>query len=281
VSISEQALVFACAGEVLVGVATVPDEPRGDLAVLIVVGGPQYRVGSHRQFVHLARRLGAAGYPVLRFDYRGMGDAGGERRAFDAVDEDLRAAVDALMAAVPQVRRVVLWGLCDGASAALIYLPQDGRVAGVVAANPWVRDAQTQAVTQVKHYYAGRLASAAFWKKLAGGGVDLRRAVRKLGAALARSRAGGPADPAAARFQDRMLTGWRTAAGRILLLLSGVDLTAREFEEYAARRPEWRGALEPETAARAEFPTADHTFSTAQDKNAVADRVCAWLERLG
>ena len=39
--------------------------------MVIVVGGPQYRAGSHRQFTLLARHIAAAGYPVLRFDARG------------------------------------------------------------------------------------------------------------------------------------------------------------------------------------------------------------------
>ena len=48
-----------------------------------MVGGPQYRVGSHRQFTLMARAFAAAGYPVLRFDYRGIGDSEGESRGFE------------------------------------------------------------------------------------------------------------------------------------------------------------------------------------------------------
>ena len=46
-----------------------PDAPQQNTGVVIVVGGAQYRVGSHRQFVQMARLLAAAGYPVLRFDF--------------------------------------------------------------------------------------------------------------------------------------------------------------------------------------------------------------------
>src|SRR5690349_24048098 len=53
--------------------------------VLLVVGGPQYRVGSHRQFALLCRRLAGRGVPALRFDYRGMGDADGAARTFESV----------------------------------------------------------------------------------------------------------------------------------------------------------------------------------------------------
>ncbi|MEQ8659382.1 MAG: hydrolase 1, exosortase A system-associated, partial [Gammaproteobacteria bacterium] len=65
----EQAIAFAIDGDTAVGVlhAAAGASATG---VVVIVGGPQTRVGSHRQFVLLARRLAAAGYPVLRFDYR-------------------------------------------------------------------------------------------------------------------------------------------------------------------------------------------------------------------
>ena len=70
----EQGVVFDSAGQRLVGILALPDAPA-DSAVLITVGGPQYRVGSHRQFTLLARELAAQGIASLRFDYTGMGDA--------------------------------------------------------------------------------------------------------------------------------------------------------------------------------------------------------------
>ena len=50
----ETALTFACQGETLLGVLSEPPSPT-DTCMLIVVGGPQYRAGSHRLFVQLAR----------------------------------------------------------------------------------------------------------------------------------------------------------------------------------------------------------------------------------
>jgi alpha/beta superfamily hydrolase len=96
VNIKEQVLTFICAGEPLVGVACVPDKARST-GVVVVVGGPQCRVGSHRQFLLLSRALASAGYLVLRFDYRGMGDSCGEIRNFENVDDDIAAAIDAFV----------------------------------------------------------------------------------------------------------------------------------------------------------------------------------------
>src|SRR5262245_60307703 len=69
----ERAVVFGCEGEELLGVLHEPasDGATGTPAstgVIIVVGGPQYRVGSHRQFVLMARELARRGHAVLRFD---------------------------------------------------------------------------------------------------------------------------------------------------------------------------------------------------------------------
>ncbi len=105
----EQAVRFACQGEELVGILGRPAAPRA-LGVVIVVGGPQYRTGSHRQFTLLARHLLQEGFAVLRFDCRGMGDSGGEFPGFEHISADIAAAVDTLCEHIPAVRRVVLWG---------------------------------------------------------------------------------------------------------------------------------------------------------------------------
>src|SRR5690349_14351227 len=92
---AERAVFFQCQGEQLVGILSGAEQPatRG---VLILVGGPQYRAGSHRQFTLLARHLAEHGVPSLRFDYRGMGDSGGEVRSFEDVSPDIRCAIDRL-----------------------------------------------------------------------------------------------------------------------------------------------------------------------------------------
>ena len=92
----EQVLTFRCQDDWLYGILSQPAAPckRG---VLIVVGGPQYRVGSHRQFTLLTRYLARHGIAALRFDYRGMGDSEGEARDFEVIEDDIAAAIDAFM----------------------------------------------------------------------------------------------------------------------------------------------------------------------------------------
>jgi exosortase A-associated hydrolase 1 len=281
---TDQAVVFPCSGEALVGVLSMP-ERSCETAVVMIVGGPQYRAGSHRQFVLLARKLAAAGYAVLRFDYRGMGDSSGEQRNFESVSPDIAVAIDLVKQRVPHVRRVVLWGLCDGASAALLYChaTKDPRVTGLCLLNPWVRSEAGLARTQVKHYYVRRLMQRDFWSKLARGGVaggafaDLLRNLR-----LSYHRPGlhGDNTSASNRFQHRMLIGWQAFEGEVILLLSGNDFTAREFIEQATTDAAWRTALADARGRleRHDLATADHTFSDSACRDVAESLTLAWLD---
>jgi exosortase A-associated hydrolase 1 len=129
VSFRERAVTLRCEGERMVGIVSVPERPstRG---VLVVVGGPQYRAGSHRQFTLLCRGLADDGIAAMRFDYRGMGDAEGEPRTFEDIDGDIRAAIDHFCTQVPGMSEVLICGLCDAASATMFYAHSDPRVKG-------------------------------------------------------------------------------------------------------------------------------------------------------
>jgi uncharacterized protein len=283
--IREQALAFGCQGEQLVGVVSQPLKPAVDLALVVVVGGPQVRSGSHRQFTQLCRAVAAAGVPALRFDVRGMGDSSGPLHGFEDLADDIGAAIDALQAHLPQVRRVVLWGLCDGASAALLHAQRraDARVAGTVILNPWVRSEATLAQAQLKHYYRDRLRQPEFWKKLLGGGVALR-ALRDLWANLRAARGTGATraavTPSAAPFQERILQGAERRAGALLLVLSGKDHTAREFETLVGQQPRWQAVLKGPRASTCRLPDADHTFSDSKDKARLEAVTVSWLAEL-
>ena len=276
---TEAALVFDCAGEALVGIVSQP-ETASDIGIVIIVGGPQYRIGSHRQFVLIARALAEAGYPVLRFDYRSMGDGTGGRREFVDVQDDIAAAVGALQQQCPSVRKVVLWGLCDGASAALLYVQATGdrRIAGLCLLNPWVRSAASLARTQIKHYYLQRLMQPEFWTKLVRGGVAVAALRDLIGNVRAsRTRPVRTATAATASFQDRMAMGWKDFEGPILLLLSELDYTAKEFLECIQMQPAWSGTLQQTNLTRQDLSEADHTFSNTRDRAAVVRTMLEWL----
>ena len=247
----EQAVVFDCAGTQSVGILSLPAGMRSPTTgLLIVVGGPQYRIGSHRLFVRLARRAASEGTPAMRFDYRGMGDStSGEMRGFEDVGDDLKAAVDTFFQQVPSLDRVVLWGLCDGASAACLYAPHDPRVQGLVLVNPWVHTPEGEAVTLLRHYYLKRLADPAFWRKLYRGEVTLRALKvlfstfkRFVSARLGRLR-GQDAKQAASKpatLPLRMGGLVSRSGARVAIALSDDDKVAREFEDQALSTEIWQ-----------------------------------------
>ena len=220
-----------------------------------MVGRPQYRVGSHRQFVLLARALAAAGIPAMRFDYRGMGDSSGAFAGFEQIDEDIAAAVDAFCARCPGLEEIVIWGLCDAASAALFFAHREPRIRGLILVNPWVRTIGGNAKTYLKHYYIARLLDPSFWRKLFSGRFALGASLRSFGGLVrdASRKTGGPSSDAPARdrlagdmrrpLPDRMAEGMARFDGPVLLIMSGNDFTAREFDEAAKASPRWRGLL--------------------------------------
>jgi len=280
-NLSELPIVMPCAGERLVGVISQPEQP-GALGLVMVVGGAQYRAGSHRQFVLLARRLASAGFPVLRFDHRGLGDSSGERRPFDALEEDIDVALETLRRQCPSVQRVVLWGLCDGASAALLYSAQrtKAQVAGLCLLNPWVRSEATLARTHIKHYYARRLLEASFWQQLWRGQYDWRASWLGLLHNLKTMRITSPTSAPELPFQHRMALALRHFPGSVLLLLSGHDYTAKEFVECAQSDPAWAGLLQRPHLQRVDVPDADHTFSRALWRTAAEQAILDWMRQL-
>ena len=271
----ERALIIRSEGRRLVGVLHAPPKLRRR-GVLVIVGGPQYRVGSHRQFVALARSLAAADVPVLRFDYSGMGDSDGANADFETTDPDIAAALDEFFRQSPGLEDVVLWGLCDAASAAMMYAARDSRVVGLVLLNPWVRQPQSEARTYLRHYYASRLLDPAQLKRLVTGQMNVAASVRDLlRTVLTSMRGSGTSGRGIAPrvpFVTRMRDGFTRFTGKSLLILSGDDLTAAEFKDEVARSPVWRAALERPSVARHDFPEANHTFS----KHAWRERVALW-----
>jgi exosortase A-associated hydrolase 1 len=266
-----------------------PPQVTGTLGVVVVVGGPQYRVGSHRQFVLLARALARAGYPVLRFDYRGMGDSEGELKGFEHAASDMRCAIDALLARVPQLREVVLWGLCDGASAACFYAAGDARVRALALLNPWVRGQQTLARSLLFNYYVARLFNREAWRELLGQRAKLSNAFKSVLSTARQAMAGSeapqpPATAAAAPTSPsvpllpRVAAGLDKFQGAILLVIAGADVTGAEFVQGIAQHRGLRRRLARPNVTRKVLEAADHTFSTRAWRDQVAHWTGEWLE---
>jgi exosortase A-associated hydrolase 1 len=281
----QRAVRFACHGSWLYGVLCIPERsgPRG---VLIVVGGPQYRAGSHRQFTLLSRHLAAHGIAAMRFDYRGMGDSEGEHPTFEHAGDDIRCAIDHMLSELPALREVILWGLCDAASAVLFYAHQDARVRGLVLLNPWIRTEAGTARTYLKHYYARRLLQRDLWRKMFSGRFGWRAALGSMLGTMAKAMTAGrrrpppsptAALPQAASLPDRMLAGLARFNGKVLLILSGNDLDAREFIDVTGASPAWQQRLRGAGVQQRHLVDANHTFSRSDWRNQVAAWTTDWI----
>lgn len=278
----ERPIVLECAGDRLVAVLHA-GSPDAAVGIAIVVGGPQYRVGSHRLFVLMARRFAAEGIPVLRFDARGMGDSEGDPRSFEALDADVRAAIDVFMAQVPKLAGVVLLGLCDAASVNLMYGYTDSRVRGLILMNPWVRTFEGEAKARLRHYYLQRVLQTSFWQKAVSGKLSVGRSVRALVQSLkmARNRkASEQGSESELHFVKRMLSGWELFEKPVLIILSRRDLTAQEFGDLCREDSRWKKVIERSSSTVAEFPQATHTLSEEVNFRSVCERCLEWMDRI-
>lgn len=166
-------LTTPCAGGLL---AMSLDAAEGATGVLIVTGGSQTRIGSHRMFERLAAGLAAEGFPVLRFDRRGVGDSEGADPGFRGSGPDIAAAASALPTLCPALKRMVGLGLCDGATALAFH----GAAAGLdalILVNPWLVEAEAGAppAAAVKRHYLRRLTSREGWARILSGSISWRK----------------------------------------------------------------------------------------------------------
>jgi exosortase A-associated hydrolase 1 len=265
--LNERAVTFACKGSELIGIVHVPDGAAQSTGLLILTGGDQYRVGAHRQYVLIGRRLAAAGYPVMRFDDRANGDAEGERYEveldhFEDTHDDLHAAVERFRAECPGLEKIVLWGLCGAVSTFLISPQLPDPVAGLILVNPWVRTEAGSARTYLKHYYLERLLDPEFWRKLLSGRFSAGASIKSMGTLIGQSRSKNTGTTDRDRpLPDRMANGFQKFTGPTLFILSGDDHTAQEFKDHIAQSQPWRQLMSRPGIARRDLKLADHTFS--------------------
>lgn len=286
---TEYAVAYPCGSDTLVGIVHKPENPKRRGVLMVVAGGPQYRVGGHRQLTLWARRLCAEGHPVFRFDNRGVGDSHGEYLGYQHLDDDITVSVARFFAEVPEMDELVLWGECNAASAIVFYAYRDKRVKGTVLLNPWARTDAGEARAILRFYYLHRLMEPTFWKKVLSlkfnpltsfkSALELVTRVRKEKQSEQKTNDAGldAAIPHDLPLPQRLLIGFQRFGGATLLVLSGRDLIAREFEELLAN-PEWQKSMQDKALSRLDLPDADHTFSSAATRGQVVEKSVQWLK---
>lgn len=250
-------IAFPCEGETLVGSL---DEAAGTTGLLIVSGGNEPRMGAHRGMALLAGRVAAAGWPVFRFDRRGVGDSSGENGGWGASAPDIAAAVAIFRAEAPHIQGLAGFGNCDAATALALFGAASG-VDALVLANPWLveREGDLPPPAAIRARYAERLRSPREWRRLLLGGVDIRKLASGLRAIATTSR-----EPILARRFADALSG-RDAT----VILAGGDATAIAYSDAV------KGlgvAAEVVTIA-----TDSHSFAREGDADTLFATVCRSL----
>ncbi|KTE05808.1 hydrolase 1, exosortase A system-associated [Sphingopyxis sp. H115] len=260
-------LSFTCEGCTLA--ATLDDAP-GTTGLLIVSGGNEVRSGAHRGMATLAQQVALAGYPVWRFDRRGIGDSEGTNGGFQNSRSDIAAAIAAFRRAAPQVTRIIAFGNCDAASALLLHQPL--ALDALILANPWTYDGEQAdeaaepalpPVSAIRARYLSRLKDPKSLFRLIRGEVDLRKLFRGL-SALGAPAALAPPGGLAARIDGAIAA---LAAPATILLATG-DRTAQAFIENCP------AALQRIPVER--LASASHSFA-GDDAEWLAERILAAL----
>lgn len=214
---------FDCEGALLAGTL---DEAPGTTGLLIVTGGNEIRSGAFGGQADMAARIAASGFPVFRFDRRGIGDSEGENRGFRHSASDIAAALAAFRAMAPHLTRVIALGNCDAASA--LMLAGGAGADGLVLSNPWtIGDSEpgdsTPPPDALRARYLEKLKNPREIMRLATGGVNLAKLARGLVHALK------PPPPPSSLAQD-MAAGLTGFTGELRILLATADRTAQVFE---------------------------------------------------
>lgn len=220
---SRRHLTFACEGAPLVGTLDSGGDSSGaETGLLLVSGGNELRSGAWGGQAQLAARIAGQGFPVFRFDRRGVGDSAGANGGFRSNAPDIAAALAAFRAACPTLPRVIGLGNCDAASA--LMLARGGGLDGLLLANPWTieQDDAAPPPDAIRDHYRRRLADPAAIKRLLSGKVSLGKLVGSLRDALR------PAPPPTTLAQD-MALGIAGFAGPVAFLIAERDRTAQAF----------------------------------------------------
>ncbi|HEX9946340.1 MAG TPA: hydrolase 1, exosortase A system-associated [Allosphingosinicella sp.] len=242
----------------------------GETGLLLVTGGTQTRIGSHRLFERLAGALAREGWPCLRYDRRGVGDSAGEDPDFRDSGPDLAAAAAAFRREQPRLKRMIGFGLCDGASTLALH----GKAAdldGFVLVNPWFVEAEAGAppAAAIKSRYKDQLLSLNGWKRLLTGSISYKKLFRGVGRIVASRPSGLAADIAAS------LEKARVPAQLVLAIRDGTAIAARA--EWAS--PVFRRVRE-RSPAPITIDSDAHTFSRPGDEAALLRSVKEALGRL-
>lgn len=251
---------FECAGDRLIGTL---DEAAGTTALLIVSGGNEIRCGAYAGQAAMARHFADLGYPVFRYDRRGVGESEGANGGFESSADDLAAAVTAFRAHAPNIERLVAFGNCDAATALALF--HSGlAIDDLILANPWVVEAAaddaatTPSAAAIRARYWTRLKNPRSLIDLLSGKIDFGKLVNGLKKAARKEETSGLA--------QRLEISLSAIASPVHILIASRDTTALAF------MASWKSDLfdsvrHSSNLSLASYDTASHSFADAASKS--------------
>ena len=296
----------------LFGILHQPAAPRADrTAILLLSPGVKMRVAPHRMYNKMADRFVAMGYPVLRFDFHGLGDSDGETTESLLADlygatqvgryiGDTIAAMDWMQEA-HGTSKFIAAGLCGGALTGLLTAERDARIVGLMGLSiPVTLDGSnvdasrfmtTAQLEGTRDGYLKKLKTGGWqsWIRLLTFQSDYRMILRSLlrpviarmkPAPAATAESAGPAQPVdnTNPYFAPAFTKMVASSRRVLLVFAEADRLFWEFEaKFLA--PHTR-ALQPYTPWYRIHVTkqANHIFSFGEWQRDMLDQCCAWLD---
>lgn len=264
----------------LLTIATRPAAQAGPApsAIVILNTGIVHRVGHHRMWVTLSRRLARRGHTVVRFDQSGIGDSapsrGSEQPVVTALD-DIRTVLDWLQTR-HGVSRVVLAGLCSGADFAVLHAHDDPRIAGLVLMDPSMPPTARYYV----RYLWQRLGNARNWLSVLTGRSGVLRLVARQLQSKARPVGGLnevtlhnlPFSPYLRQCYQRVAS----RGARWLVVLTSNPVRQNYRRQFIDAFPETAsgGLLRLEL-----FSDSDHVFSQPAARERLYELITDWLDQ--
>lgn len=234
------------------------DHGTKSVGLIIVSGGNEPRNGAFNFQSRLARAVSLAGFPVLRFDRRGVGDSEGDNQGYLNSADDIASAAECLRREYPQINSLLAYGNCDAATGLVLH--STAPFSALVLSNPWLFDTQDgrqlPSPAAVRERYKSKLRQPSEWRRIFTGGVSFR----KLRAGLLHALRPVESSSNAARFRQSLTD----CAKPTCILLADKDRTAQHCLAQLGDMPKG-SSIALETCSG-----ADHAFSAPEHQ--------LWLE---
>ena len=254
--------------------AATMDSGSGRTSLLIVSGGNEIRSGAHSGMAQLALQISEHGFPVLRYDRRGIGESSAENLGFLGSEKDIKAAAKFLKRE-QGAQNIVAFGNCDAATALALFGPGAG-IDGYILANPWVIETSGQPDTPeptissaaIRSRYWDRIKNPRTIVDLLSGKIDLKKLARGLKQA-SRSEENSALS---LRLRDA-LSGLKEDTH---ILLAKRDTTARAFLG-AWNSNDFEPLRRNSNIIVSSLDSASHSFADVEAKNWLTDKILGAL----